>query len=90
VGKWLMVEIGCDWHTELDMFSHDCDMSPQSHLLLANHIVKHDVLCEYLKICMEKSPILLKREATLKYIDWQPITYVLAVFRPTENTVVPS
>jgi hypothetical protein len=36
------------------MFSHDCDISPQSHLLLANHIVKHDVLCEYLNMYREK------------------------------------
>jgi len=43
VGKRLMVKIGCDWHTELDMFSHDCDINPQSHLLLASHIVKHDL-----------------------------------------------
>jgi len=67
VGKRLMVKKGCDWHTELDMFSHDCDISPQSHLSLANHIVKHDVLCEYLNMYREKPYFIEERSYSEVY-----------------------
>jgi hypothetical protein len=67
VGKWLMVKIRCDWRTELDMFSHDCDINPQSHLLLANHIVKHDVLCEYLNMYREKPYFIEERSYSEVY-----------------------
>jgi hypothetical protein len=49
------------------MFLHDCDMSPQSHLLLANHIVKHDVLCEYLNMYGEKPYFIEERSYSEVY-----------------------
>lgn len=76
VGKRLMVKKGCDWRTELDMFSHDCDINPQSHLLLANHIVKHDVLCEYLNMYGEKPYFIEERSYS-------------EVYRLTTNNICP-